>query len=61
MNNHDHHLWVMAQWEQAIRERDQARWAATIARESPPCEDYDEGCPVCKANKLIDQWEESNE
>lgn len=55
--DYDHHLWVMAQWEQAIKGRNEARWAASIARESPRCETYEEYCPVCRANKLIDQWE----
>jgi len=58
MTDYERILDLTARWAQAIRERDQARWAATIARESPSCEGYEEDCPVCKANKLIDQWEE---
>jgi hypothetical protein len=59
MTDYDRILDLTARWEQAMRERDEARWAATVFRnDEMKCSEYgEEDCPLCKANKLIDQWE----
>lgn len=43
-----------------MRQRDDARAAAVIARENPRCPDFEPDCNVCKAHKLIDEWEKAN-
>ena len=58
MTDYDRILDLTARLEQAMRDRDEARWAACVARsDTTNCDGYDEDCPLCKANKLIDQWE----
>ena len=48
---------VCDQLEKVVEQRDEARQAAIIARENPRCPDFEPDCNVCKANKLIDEWE----
>lgn len=58
MTDYERILDLTARWEQVMRERNEARWAACVVRDEISCDTYDEDCPLCKANKLIDQWEE---
>ena len=57
MSHYEQLLEMTARWEEAMRKCYAARRAAIIARENPPCLEFEEDCIVCQSNKMIDEWE----